>query len=101
MTVCTNDNLRPHLAPSKQVSADRSIIGLTISGLAALWRAGDELYGRIQNRRGVQSMLELDDSLLRDMGVTRDDVRWASQLPLSCRAGEELSRASGRRVRRS
>lgn len=101
MTVCTNDNLRPILAPSKQASADRSILGLIVSGLSALWHASDELYDRIQNRRGVQSMLELDDSLLRDMGVTRDDVRWASQLPLTRRAGEELTRASGRRLRRS
>lgn len=101
MTVCTDDNVRPNLALSERSSADGTALGSITGGVITLWRAAEEFYARFVNRRGVEAMLELDDSILRDMGVTRADVRWASRLPLSCRSGEELSRARGRRLRRS
>lgn len=101
MTVCTNDNVCPNLAPSEQDSAGGTFFGGLAQGAIMLWRAAEEFYTRFQNRRSVEAMLELDDSILRDMGVTRDDVRWASRLSLSHRAGEELSRARGRRLHRS
>lgn len=106
MTVCTNDNVRPDLAvqdavPAASGSSVYRFLALAVYGVTTLWSAAEELYARFQNRRGVEAMLKLDDSILHDMGVTRADVRWASRLPLSYRAGEELSRASGRRLRRS
>lgn len=101
MTVRTHDDARQNLTPSVQNPADRTIFGWVAAAAIALWRAVDDLYCRIQNRRRFEAMLELEDSLLNDIGVTRDEVRWASRLPLSYSAGDELRRASGRRIRRS
>jgi uncharacterized protein YjiS (DUF1127 family) len=54
----------------------------------------------IQNwfaRRSVSQLDRLDDYLLRDIGVTREDVRWASNLPLSMNAAAELDERATRR----
>lgn len=101
MTVYTNDKLRPDLAPLERVSTPRGLVGLALEGLATLWRTADELYTQVENRRGVRALLELDNSLLRDIGVTRDEVRRAANLPLNSRAGEELSRARMRNAGQS
>jgi len=39
-------------------------------------------------------MLALSDELLDDIGVTRDDVRWAAQLPMSVDAACALREVS-------
>lgn len=57
--------------------------------IARHWRA----------RRKVREMQELDDRMLADIGVRRDEVEWASQLPLSVNAALELEAASFRRRR--
>ncbi|CAN0589766.1 unnamed protein product, partial [Ectocarpus sp. 12 AP-2014] len=64
------------------------------------WLAAEDLYARIQYRRGVRDMLDLDDHLLCDMGITRGDVVRASNLPLHESAGEELKRISRTRLLR-
>ncbi len=46
------------------------------------------------NRAAFNSMLSLDDRMLSDIGVTRDNVRWASKLPLHMNAAEELQKLS-------
>lgn len=49
-------------------------------------------------RRQMATLLSMDDHLLTDMGITRDDVHHARQLPLSLDAGDALTRiALGRR----
>jgi uncharacterized protein YjiS (DUF1127 family) len=45
-------------------------------------------------RRQVRSMRDLDDRMLADIGVQRDEVEWASQLPLDVNPAIELSRIS-------
>ena len=47
-------------------------------------------------RRMVQAIAELDDHLLADIGLTRDDVRWAQDHRFSLNAAHELERRSGR-----
>lgn len=39
-----------------------------------LWRA-------YRGRRALRTLIEADDRMLRDIGVTRDDVRWALDAP--------------------
>lgn len=39
-----------------------------------------------RTRRELARLSELDDFLLRDIGVTRADVRWAAGLPLTANA---------------
>ena len=47
-------------------------------------------------RRDLTDLLSLDDHLLRDMGLTRDDIWQAVNLPPDADAGETLNRAAGR-----
>ncbi len=86
----------PHLAPADTRAACRALVGSALRAVLSVWGLAENLYAKVQRRRGIRNMLELDDHLLRDMGVTRADVLRAANLPLSESAGEELVRASRR-----
>ncbi|WP_205042102.1 DUF1127 domain-containing protein [Rhodoligotrophos defluvii] len=58
----------------------------SLSVLLANWRA----------RQGLKDLLAADDWLLKDIGLTRNEVAWAMRLPLSVNAGEELNRIAKR-----
>jgi len=40
-------------------------------------------YNQRIERQAFNNLLALDDRTLKDIGVTRQDVKWASRLPLS------------------
>jgi len=42
------------------------------------------------DRLAFQHLIALEDDILRDIGVSRADVIWASKLPLSQNAAQEL-----------
>uniref|UniRef100_UPI0035934666 DUF1127 domain-containing protein n=1 Tax=Aestuariivirga sp. TaxID=2650926 RepID=UPI0035934666 len=44
------------------------------------------LLRNLRARRAVTRLDRLDDYMLRDIGVTRDEIRWAAGLPLSVNA---------------
>lgn len=75
---------------------------MTKAAVPAIARAETQpqtgFFSRLQRnwkaRRKIRQMRELDDHLLNDIGVTRDEVVWASYLPLSKNAAHELDRAS-------
>ncbi|MFK7793577.1 MAG: DUF1127 domain-containing protein [Devosiaceae bacterium] len=71
-----------------------SILPELASIVRRAWAALEDRYQQVQNRRGIHKMLELDDHMLRDMGLTRGDVSRAANLPLSQSAGNELTRIS-------
>ena len=50
-------------------------------------------------RRAVARLDTYDDFLLRDIGVSRDDIRWATSLPLSQNAALALEERSVRQRR--
>lgn len=54
--------------------------GLSLSSLIGNWQA----------RRSVQTLSRVDDHLLRDIGVSREDVQWAAGLPLTVNAAVAL-----------
>ena len=57
---------------------------------------------RVRNwraRNKVRGMLGLDDRMLADIGVRRDEVQWAAYLPLSENAALSLEEAAFRRRR--
>ncbi len=55
-----------------------------------------------QARRQVRNLSDFEDMTLNDIGVTRDEVAWASRLPLSVNASVVLKdRAARRRLRES
>lgn len=48
------------------------------------------LWRNWRARRGIRLLERMDDHMLRDMGLTRDDLRWARRLPLSANAEASL-----------
>jgi uncharacterized protein YjiS (DUF1127 family) len=61
-----------------------------------LWSA----YHAHIRRKQLIRLSEVDDHLLADVGVTREDVRWALDLPFSHDPGLELQRRALRNSRR-
>ena len=51
---------------------------------------------RRRERQGFREMLDLDDHVLRDIGVTRGDVEYVSQLPEDQDRSSILRRLSSR-----
>ena len=68
-------------------SPSRTVIGWRT--LLRNWRA----------RRHVRALQDRSDELLFDIGVTRDEVAWASRLPLTANAAKALDRAAYERRR--
>jgi uncharacterized protein YjiS (DUF1127 family) len=65
------------------------------SVLQLLWSA----YKAHVSRRQLIRLSEVDDHLLADVGVSREDVRWALDLPFSHDPGVELQRRALRNSR--
>ena len=59
---------------------------------ARLWR-------HWQARRRVAQLKNFDDHLLRDIGVTREEIEWAAHLPLTLNAALALEERAFRRRR--
>jgi len=47
-----------------------------------------------ESRDAFKHLLGLDDSLLKDIGVSRADVQWAASLPTSVNAADALNRCA-------
>lgn len=47
---------------------------------------------QVTNRLAFKNLLTLEANILQDIGVTREDVIWASKLPLSKNAALELEK---------
>lgn len=75
-------------------------------------RLRDVLYGAFRNirrrrdhrldRAAFLNLTRLDERLLDDIGVTREDVAWAAALPIEVNAARALrERVEGRRGKRA
>ncbi len=68
--------------------------------LSALVRDISAAFRSWNKRRQLKTLSDLDDHLLCDIGVTKEDVRWALDLPFAYDPGIELQRRALRnRVR--
>ncbi len=79
MTDCTIQKVRPAAS------------GYSLSTLFRNWRA----------RSKIRAMHNLDDRMLADIGVRRDEIIWASNLPLTVNAALELENSAFRRRRKT
>ena len=95
MTTKTAHSPTQTLANLAQGRAPLASVAITLA--KASWRLAQGLYLRWRNREQIREMMELDDHLLCDMGITRYDVLRAGNAPLTRSSGEMLSRSAGRR----
>lgn len=58
-----------------------------------------QFFRNLVTRRSVSRLDRLDDYLLRDIGYTREEVQWASGLPLTVNAAAALEERANRRRR--
>ena len=47
-----------------------------------LFKSLKRLRQRLQNKRALKALLDADEHLLRDIGITRDEIFQVHQLPL-------------------
>ncbi len=74
---------------------------LLVQGFSKLVSIAIAQLQRRRQRAAFRKLLAADDRILKDIGVTRGDVHWASQLPLQVNAGEELRLYSRRYPRKN
>lgn len=75
------------------ITLDRKLRGLITS--LREWRKRKR-QERI-DRDALLGMASMDERMLRDIGLTRDDVKWATELPLSENAALRLQSMRRRR----
>jgi uncharacterized protein YjiS (DUF1127 family) len=77
----------------RQATAGEKLFELAVTGSA--WVA--DLWRRAQNRRSVAKLLEWDERMLRDIGLTRGDVCAVMALPAGQDPSYRLSELSSER----
>jgi uncharacterized protein YjiS (DUF1127 family) len=71
-------------------------LSLEINPLASSLR---NLWRNIVVKRNVTRLSDLDDHMLKDIGVTREEVEWAASLPLTTNAALALEERAFKRRR--
>ncbi len=82
---------------------DHSILGAAAPTGHPLFQLAERLASRVvqkRRRKGFNDMLALDDHMLNDIGVQRDEIEYVRRLPLSVDAATELRWISLERRRR-
>lgn len=70
----------------------RQTSSASVGALSVLLASARSAFRAWRSRQKMASLLDLDDHMLGDVGVTRDDVKWALDLPFSHDPGLELQR---------
>lgn len=81
--------------------SEHNPVGLAARSVLIGWKKCIHHYAlmikrRRVDRRALKDLAELDDAGLQDIGLTRNDVLWASHLPLSEHASMELEKIARR-----
>ena len=77
----------------RPATAGERLLELTVAALSPVI----EFWRSMRNRRSVAKLLEWDDRMLRDIGLTRGDVCSVMALPASADPSCRLSELSGER----
>jgi uncharacterized protein YjiS (DUF1127 family) len=84
---------------ASHASAFRAVVALRVVG--GMVRAAAGLFKALRHRREVGGLAQLDDRLLKDIGLTRGDVRGALAGPAFRDPSVLLVRCAGRPARAS
>ena len=68
---------------------------------SSFWQTLQSRFHNWKTRRKVIALADMDDRLLNDIGVTYDDIIWASKLPLNVNAALEMDRVARTRRRKT
>ena len=90
-TLCCTTHEQAVLAESSNATGLQRILKTILSACGKLRHRLAIRHQQKIDRQAFESMLSLDDDLLKDIGVTRDAVRWAAALPLEENAAQALS----------
>ncbi len=97
-TICHQDIASKSHARSKNLANPAPFVSLVadLPGrvVAMIRTAIERRIQRTTDRQAFSHLLALDQHTLDDIGITRDDVLWASRLPLSINASHELEKIS-------
>ncbi|WP_144291577.1 DUF1127 domain-containing protein [Rhodoligotrophos appendicifer] len=66
----------------------------------SFWLPLNAVIQNWRTRRQLRTLTELEESTLKDIGITRGDVIWAMSLPLHLNASAELNKISKPQRRR-
>lgn len=61
------------------------------------WQTIGRLWVNWNRRRHVRKFRDFDERILDDIGVTREEVAWASRLPITVNAAQALQDKAWRR----
>lgn len=88
MTISINDSSYA-AAPSKERLTLRYILSRRLHAFRVQWAAGRQ---NRENRAAFGHLLAMDDVMLTDIGVMREDVLWAHRLPIEVNAAVALKK---------
>jgi len=86
-------NAAYHALPNNCCVDDKQLNKVATLATNPLKRIGAYLakrHNRRVDRSAMRELLSMDDKTLKDIGISRGDVQWASNLPLSTSPTTEL-----------
>ncbi len=93
MTMETTSFNSKHISQSHEgMSLASKALSLVIGLVAKATSYLNTRRQQVTNRLAFKNLLTLEANILQDIGVTKEDVIWASKLPLSKNAALELDK---------
>lgn len=85
MTTCANQI-------DCEIKTNKSLSGFLSSIIAKIKTANAQRQQRRIDRDAFRNLMSLDEAGLKDIGITRDDIIWASKLAMHESASKELEK---------
>lgn len=89
MTTVNSISMAHHTTVLQSMKATKTLFYVQI--LTQLWRKSGVFYTNLKRRRRFIALLNYDDHMIDDMGLTRDLIEEAAKLPLKLNAAKIAS----------
>jgi len=87
---------------NKTSTADTPLLHNTKTYIAGIWQGWltkrAALKQQRQNRKALKSLSTLDERSLRDIGISRSDIMWATRLPSDVNASQALNEIRSKNI---